>query len=472
MLAAMAPLSGIDAKVSKRSDAVALAAALKRGKVEAAALVEAAILRLEKANVLINAVAHPNYDRAREAAARAHGVFGGVPTLIKNNVEAAGLPWTSGSRALRNRVGVTDSAVVSAIERAGLISIGRSNLPEFSLAPTTEPLLTGPTRNPWRLDRSAGGSSGGSAAAVACGVVAVAHGNDGGGSIRIPASICGLVGLKPSRARMAGETSRKVTDFGVQGCLSRTVRDTAAWLAACEGGGAYPAVGLVTGPSKRRLRIGLARVSSLGNEPHEDVRAVFERTARLLGKRKHHLISAPCPFDGAAVANAFDTLWSAGAIGRLKVATDYLGRAVTSKDIEPLTLSWAAHGAKFSAADIAAETAALELLERQYIAQFERYDVLLTPVLASPPIAIGTLSPLKSYGELSDTMRRYVAYTPVENAAGAPAISLPMGFSSDGLPIGMQFAGPPGSERMLLELAYELEHVVGWHRKRPQLWVG
>ena len=474
MLAALAPLSGADAKAPKRADAVAQAAALKRGRVTAAGLVEAAIGRLERADILINAVGSPNYDRARAAAAGPHGVFAGVPTLIKNNVEAAGLPWTSGCRALRDRVGKTDSAVVAAIDRAGLISIGRSNLPEFSLAPTTEPLLTGPTRNPWRLDRSAGGSSGGSAAAVAAGVVAVAHGNDGGGSIRIPASNCGLVGLKPSRARMAGETGRKVTDFSVQGCMSRTVRDTAAWLAAMEqpGGGAYPPVGLVTGPSKRRLRIGLARVSSLGAEAHDEVRAVFERTARLLAKRRHRLVAAPCPFDGPAVANAFDTLWSAGAGARLRVAADHLGRTPTAREIEPLTSSWVAHGRSFTPADIAAATATLELLERQHVAQFERFDVVLTPVLGAPALAIGMLSPQRSFDELNPVMRRYVAYTPIENASGACAISLPMGMASDGTPIGMQFAAPPGNERVLLELAYELEHVVGWHRRRPPVWVG
>ena len=475
VLAAVAPLSQADARRPKRADGVAQAAAIAAGRTSAAALVEAAIVRLDKVNPLLNAVAHPTYEAARAAAAGASGAFAGVPTLTKDNVEAAGLPWTSGCRALRRRMGAIDAPIVAAMRGAGLVSIGRSNLPEFGLLPTSEALLTGPTRNPWRLDRSSGGSSGGSAAAVAAGVVALAHGNDGGGSLRIPASCCGLVGLKASRGRMAGDNAaRKVTDFGVQGCISRTVRDTAAFLAACEArtDTVYPPVGLVTGPSRHRLRIGLARASATGVEPHADVAAVFEHSRRLLAKAKHHLTDAPPAFDGPAVAAAFDTLWSVGAAGRLKIAAAALGHAPGSQDVEPLTLSWAAHGSRFAAADVDAAVAVLQRLEVQYTAQFERYDVLMTPVLGLPTLAIGQLSPLQSFEALSPLLQRYVAYTPIENAAGAPAIGLPMGYARDGTPIGMQFTAAPGNERTLLELAFELEHHVGWHRRHPPVWAG
>ncbi len=473
VLAALAPLSRADAKAAP-VDAVAQAAAVAAGKLTAAALVEAAIERLGRVNGQINAVAHPNFERARAATGAARGPLAGVPTLIKDNIEQGGLPWTSGCRALRTRVGKTDSGVAQAIERAGLVSIGRSTLPEFALLPTTEPLSTGPTRNPWKLGHSSGGSSGGSAAAVAAGVVAVAHGNDGGGSIRIPASCCNLVGLKPSRARMAGETgNRKVTDFGVNGCLSRTVRDTAAWFAACEGRGAdaaYPPVGLVTGASARRLNIHVMRASATGIEPQSDVAAVFEATRALLSRRGHKVRDGRAAFDGPAVAAAFDALWSAGAIGRLKAASDFVGHAVVASEVEPLTLTWAAHGASVGDAGVAKAVATMQLLERQYAAQFDDFDVLMTPTLGAPPVSIGTLSPAKSYDELSAALQSYVAYTPVENAAGAPAIGLPMGFSKDGLPIGMQFTTRPGGERVLLELAYELEHEIGWHRMRPGVW--
>lgn len=476
VLAALAPLTGVEGKRKPPRDAVGAASALDRGRTTPGALTEAAITRLDRANPLINAVSHPNYDRARAAAAaNPGGPLAGIPTLIKDNIEQAGLAWTSGCRALRDRVGVTDSPAATAIARAGLVSIGRSNLPEFGLLPTSEALLTGPTRNPWRLDRSAGGSSGGSAAAVAAGVVAVAHGNDGGGSIRIPASCCGLVGLKPSRARMIGDTGRAVTDFGVQSCLSRTVRDTAAWFAAMErpaGDAVYPPVGLVTGPEGRHLKIGLQRASATGHEPHPDVMAVFELTVRELRKRGHRMVDASPVYDGAAVAAAFETLWSAGAAGRIKAAEAFIHHKPTARDIEPLTLSWAAAGARYGDVDIARATAALQLLERQYAAQFANYDMLLTTVLGSPPLAIGVLDPTKRYADLADTLRAYVAYTPIENAAGAAAIALPMGFSRDGMPIGMQFTAEPGGERKLLELAYELEREVDWHHRRPPIWVG
>ncbi len=474
-LAAVAPLTGVDARKRPPRDAVSAASALDRERTTPTMLVEAAIARLERVDGLINAVSHPNLDRARLIAGATPGPSGplaGIPTLIKDNIEQAGLPWTSGCRALRNRVGATDSPAAAAIARAGLVSIGRSNLPEFALLPTTESLLTGPTRNPWRLDRSAGGSSGGSAAAVAAGVVAVAHGNDGGGSIRIPASCCGLVGLKPSRARMIGDTGRAVTDFAVQSCLSRTVRDTAAWVAAMErsdSDAAYPPIGLVTGPSGQRLRIGLARASATGVEPDPEVAAVFEATARLLRKRGHRLVDAPPAFDGPAVAAAFTTLWSVGAAARVKVAADALKRSPTRADVEPLTLSWAAAGARVRPDEKARAVAALELLERQYAAQFDRIDVLLTPVLASLPLPIGALAGTHGYDELAPILARYVAYTPVENAAGACAIALPMGMHGD-LPVGMQFTAPAGAERRLLELAYALEREVDWHHRQPPVW--
>lgn len=477
VLAAVAPLTGVQGRRRPPHDAVGASSALDRGRTTPRALVEAAIARLERVNGLINAVAHPNYERARAAASAVpspSGPLPGIPTLIKDNIEQAGLPWTSGCRALAARIGVADSPAAAAMARAGLVSIGRSNLPEFGLLPTTESLLAGPTRNPWRLDHSAGGSSGGSAAAVAAGVVAVAHGNDGGGSIRIPASCCGLVGLKPSRARMIGDIGRSVTDFGVQSCLSRTVRDTAAWFAAMErppGDAVYPPVGLVLGPSGRKLRVGLARASAIGREPDGEVAAVFDATVRLLHKHGHRMVDATPAFDGAAVAAAFETLWSAGAAARVKVAADAIKRMPTPRDVEPLTLSWAAAGAHYGRDDIDHAVAVLQLLERQYTAQFDRYDVLLTPVLGSLPLPIGTLDSALSYGMLAPTLARYVAYTPIENASGACVIGLPIGLVG-GLPVGMQFTAPPGGERTLLELAYALEREVDWHHRYPPLWVG
>ncbi|TRW14771.1 amidase family protein [Glacieibacterium frigidum] len=473
-LAAVAPLSGVDARAAPPADAVAQAAAVAAGTVTQRALVDAAIARLGRINPRLNVLASENFARARDGAPSA-GPLGGVPTLIKGNIEQGGLPFTSGSRAFAKRVGKADGAIAASIARAGLVSIGRTTLPEFGLLPTTEPLATGLTRNPWNLGHSSGGSSGGSAAAVAAGVVAVAHANDGGGSIRIPASCCNLVGLKPSRARMQGEQgARKVTDFGVNGCVSRTVRDTAAWFAACEVRGAdaaYPPVGLVTGPSKARLRIRGLRASGLGVEPAPGVGRVFDDARRLLIKLGHGYGDARPAFDGPAVADAFNKLWSSGAAARQKAAADFLGRAVTEADIEPATLTWAAKGAGLAKPVLEAAVATMQDLERRYTAQFDDFDVLMTPVLALPPLRLGTLSPRKSYDEMRALLQTYVAYTPIENASGACAISLPIGFAG-GLPVGIQFVARPGGERVLLELAYELENALGWHRMRPGVWAG
>ena len=473
-LAALAPLSRAEARAAPPADAVAQAAAVAAGRVTQRALIDAAIARTERANPRLNLLASENFARAR-AADPPSGPLGGVPTLTKGNLEQAGLPFTSGSRAFAKRVGKADSGVAAAMRAAGLVSIARTTLPEFGLLPTTEPLSTGTTRNPWNLAHSSGGSSGGSAAAVAAGVVAVAHANDGGGSIRIPASCCNLVGLKPSRARMQGEQGlRKVTDFGVNGCVSRTVRDTAAWFAACEARGAdaaYPPVGLVTGPSQARLRIRGLRASGLGVEPAPGVARVFDTTQRLLVKLGHGYGDARPVYDGPAVADAFDKLWSAGAAARQKAAADFLGRAVTDADIEPATLTWAAKGTSLSKPVLEAAVATMQTLERQYTAQFDDFDVLMTPTLGLPPLRLGTLSPRKSYEAMRDLLQTYVTYTPIENASGACAISLPMGFAG-GLPVGIQFVARPGGERVLLELAYELENAIGWHRMRPGVWVG
>jgi amidase len=439
-LAATAPL-GACASGSGRpapADAVAMAEAVRTGRTTPQALVEAAIARLEKVNPRINAVAYPNYDRARAMAAAAPtGPLAGVPTLIKDISPQRGLPYTSGSRAWRNRIAERSSPYLEAVERSGVISIGRSTTPEFGLTATTEPLLTGPTRNPWNLDHSAGGSSGGSGAAVAAGVVPVAHATDGGGSIRIPASVSGLVGLKPSRGRMAGAGGdRDVTAVSVGNCVSRTVRDTAAWFAATEASGAearFPAVGVVTGPSGRRLRIGMHLVRGDGSLPHGDVQNVFSDAGLLLQRLGHRVGDQPLAFDGARTADAFTTLWGAG-----------VGAAIE-------TLTAAANA---------------------YNAQFDAIDVYMTPVLAMPPVRIGELSPAAPYEQQQRLLNSYVAYTPLENVAGAPAIALPIGRSRDGLPIGIQFSAAPGGERMLIELAFELERELEWYRNLPPLWVG
>lgn len=479
LLAASSPLAGCvsRARGAAPMDAVAMAEAVRTGKTSASALVEAAIAQLEKVNPKINAVAFPNFDRARaQAAANPTGPLGGVPTLIKDITPQQGLPYTSGVRAYRARLGDRTAPYIEAVERMGVVSIGRSTSPEFGLTATTEPLLTGPSRNPWNLDHSTGGSSGGSGAAVAAGVVPIAHASDGGGSIRIPASVNGLVGLKPSRGRMTGATGdRDVTKVSVNNCLSRTVRDTAAWFAATEAPGAdarFAPVGVVTGPSARRLRIGTHLARGDGSLPHEDVQNIFSNAALLLERLGHRVADQPLAYDGTKAAEAFQILWGAGAAQDIQEVATYLGRRPGPEDLEPLTFAMAGVAQKAGEAGVRNAIATLTDVANRYNAQFETIDIYMTPVLALPPVPIGFLATTQPYEVQSERLTSYVAYTPLENVAGAPSIALPMGVSRDGLPIGIQFATKPGGERTLLELAYELERELEWYRKTPPLWVG
>ncbi|MCA3255273.1 MAG: amidase [Alphaproteobacteria bacterium] len=478
MLAATAPLAGVDAKGrGAPMDGVAMADAVRSGKTTPAALVEAAIARLEKANPKINAVAFPNYDRARAAAAKAAAApLAGIPTVIKDIQPEAGLPFTNGCRGLKDVIAPATHPYLRAVGASGAISIGRSTTPEFGLTCTTEPLLTGNTRNPWSLDHTAGGSSGGSGAAVAAGVVPVAHATDGGGSIRIPAAVNGLVGLKPSRGRMAGGTAMKaVTDLSVWCCVSRTVRDTAAWYAATEATGPdqrFAPVGVVAGRGEaRRLRVG-AQLSGNGAPPHPEVARVFADAIRLLEKLGHRVADQPLAFDVAGAADAFSVAWGVGAARGAKAVADHLGRAPGPDDLEPLTLGWAEIGRRQTPETMAKATATLEDLAARYNAQFEALDIYMTPTLGRPPVRIGELAPTRPYGDVQALLNDYVRYTPMENVSGAPAISLPIGMSRDGLPIGIQFASKPGGEKLLLELAYALEAELEWHKRIPPVWVG
>lgn len=479
LLAASAPLGGCLSRAGgpPPNDAVAMADAVRSGRTTASALVEAAIARLEKVNPKINAVAYPNFDRARAAAAaNPSGPLGGVPTVIKDISPQAGLPFTQGARALKTRIAERTSPYLEAVERSGVISIGRSTTPEFGLTATTEPQLTGPSRNPWNLDHSTGGSSGGSGAAVAAGVVPVAHATDGGGSIRIPASVNGLVGLKPSRGRMVGSANDKdVTKVSVGNCVSRTVRDTAAWFAATEATGAearFTPVGVVTGPSGQRLRIGIHLARGDGTLPHVDVQNVFSNAGLVLQRLGHRLADQPLPFDGPKSADAFNILWGAGAQRDIGEVAKFLGRAPGPDDLEPLTFAMATVARKAGPAGVRAAIATLTDVANRYNAQFDSIDIYMTPVLALPPARIGHLATTQPYATQAERLMAYVAYTPIENVAGAPSIALPMGMSRDGLPIGIQFATRPGGERVLLELAFELERELEWYRNTPPLWVG
>ncbi|MDX2238104.1 MAG: amidase [Hyphomonadaceae bacterium] len=470
---ASAPVSAPSDAMGDR-DAIALAAAVRSGEVTPSAVIEAAIARAERANAQLNFIATPTYREARLNTV-ARGPFACVPTMIKDLLPTVGVRTMFGSRAFAQFIPGEQSELAGAFNSSGLVSIGKSTTPEFGFTATTEPLITGPTRNPWNPAFSAGGSSGGAGVAVAAGVVPVAHASDGGGSIRIPAAINGLVGLKPSRFRLirAGAENEPLS-ISVNGCVSRTVRDTAVWLATFQRPSAdavYPELPVVTGPGERRLRIGLALNAQTGVAPDAEVGDAITAAAETCRRLGHQVRDFALPIDGAAFAAAFTTYWASGAA---QVKADIARRAGDTpleQLLEPLSLGLAA---QFEAAPPGALEQALAVLrdaETRYDAAFADIDVLLTPVLAKTTVPIGALAPTQPM-DVFQRIGDYVAYTPLQNAAGAPAISLPLGMSRSGLPIGAHFSARIGDERTLLELAFELERATPWIDRKPQVWVG
>lgn len=454
-------------------DAVGLAALIRAKETSAAEAVEASLKRADALNPKLNAIVAATTDRARAAAKRApSGPFAGVPTYIKDLDDVAGAPTSFGCRALANTMAAAQTPMIDAVLDSGLICLGKSTTPEFGFTATTEPLLGGATRNPWNLAHSSGGSSGGAAALVAAGVVPIAHASDGGGSIRIPASCCGLVGLKPSRGRTAltGRVNEEVpVAISQQLCVSRSVRDTAAFLAVVERtNGPHPSVGLVSGPSVKRLRIGFQINGVAGQTPDRDVAEATLAAAKTCEGLGHRVIEYAIPIDGAQFTEAFTLYWASGAAQTVDAISKAAGRAPDDTMFEPFTLGLVEYFLK-NRAKTPAAIGYLQSCAATYAAMFADLDVILTPVLSSAPPEIGFLSPALPYDVSMPRVQAYVAYTPLSNAAGAPALSLPLGQSVRGLPIGAHFMARHGDERTLLELAYELEQAQPWATRRPTL---
>jgi amidase len=480
-LTAACASSGADSSTSAdalgNSDATAVAARIRNGEITAAEALEAAIARAERVNPQLNFIASPMYDAARERAQMSlSGPFAGVPTLIKDLLPVTGWPTKYGSRAFARFVPTEQSPYADALFAAGLVPFGKSATPEFGLTATTETLLQGATHNPWDVTRSSGGSSGGAAVAVAARVVPVAHASDGGGSIRIPASCNGLFGLKPSRGRtvVAGSPDPGI-QISVNGCVSLSVRDSAAWLAATEQTGAsaaLPVTGVVNGPNRQRLRIMVDIPNALGNEPDAEVRAAVESAAELCRSLGHQVREQRAPIDGRQFSEDFILLWANGSLEVVELVRG-LAPAGTPLEalLEPLTLELAAHARAQGPAAFEAAVARLQAVEGQYAAMFASADIYMTPVLAKPPIALGQIDGSKGMAVFA-TLTDYVGYTPLQNVAGAPAMSVPLGWSSGGLPIGVHFSAPQGQERRLLELAYELEQARPWATRRPGVNAG
>ena len=449
-------------------DAVAIAELIRTGQVSAVEVIAAAIARAHKVNPVLNAIECADFAAALERAPRASaGVFSGVPTFVKDNTDLAGLPTNHGSRAVNARPAKADAAFARQLLAQGFVCLGKSRLPEFGLNASTEFVGAAPTRNPWHAHYSTGASSGGAAALVAAGVVPIAHANDGGGSIRIPAACCGLIGLKATRGRLLDGEAARVLPVNIiaEGVLTRSVRDTAHFFAAAESffrNPKLPAIGLVQGAGTPRLRVGLVLDSITGHRTDEATRAAVTAAARLLESLGHRVDEMPLPVRPSFAAD-FSVYW-----GMLSFLIATFGRRIMSPDFDAAQLDNLTKGLgtlfKKNLWKTPAVLYRLRRSAREYARVFERYDVVLSPVVAHTTPKLGYLSPEHDFDVLFDRLLRYVSFTPLNNAAGGPAISLPAGATPEGLPIAVHVSANHGAERTLLELAFEIEAARPWRR--------
>lgn len=484
-------------------DGFGLAKLIRKKEVSAEEVCETAIARIEEVNPKLNAVVTPMYDHARTAVRRGlpEGPFTGVPFLLKDLLAAfAGVPLTSGSKAFKNYVPTQDSEMVTRFKRAGTVILGKTNTPEFGLLGYTEPELHGPTRNPWNTDHTPGGSSGGSAAAVASGMVPLASGGDGGGSIRIPSACCGLFGLKTTRDRNpTGPEAGAIWQGAViEHVITRTVRDSAAMLDATQGPDAG-APSILPPPERPYmedmsldpgcLKIAFTTRSPLNTPVHPECVKGVEETARLLETLGHHVEEAEPEIDGPTLAMSYLTLYFGEMAADIEALKEILGRKPCQKDVEALTWTLGLMGRTYSAGyfvkAIREWGKASRIMGRFHL----NYDLYLTPTLAFPPVKIGELKPkpaeafalkvINTLGlgrlvKLSGMMDKLAIeslsktpFTQLANFTGQPAMSVPLHWTPDGLPCGSQFIGRFGDESTLFRLARQLEQARPWFDKRP-----
>lgn len=462
----------MDSTDLSRLDATAQAALVASGELPPADLLDAAAARLARLEPLIHAI--PTLDLARARGVEpAAGPFRGVPFLIKDVTPYPGLPWALGTRLMRGNPAAPRTPFSARVDAAGLVVIGKSATSELGLLGSTETLAEGVTHNPWDLAYSAAGSSGGAAAAVAAGLVPLAHASDGGGSIRIPASVCGLFGFKPSRGRtvVAGVGRSDYGDLVSDGCVSRSVRDAARFLAVVEATGpeaAHAPIGFVAGPAPRRLRIGTWTRTLDGREPAPEVARAHAAAVALVAELGHHVEEATPPaIDGPALGDAFFLVAGSTAAGLVDMVGPMRGAPVRHDELEPFTWTLAERARARGPAAVEAARAVFAASARAYLAATAGYDVILTPVLATLPWPLGHISPVVPADELLRRTAEAVGYTPIHNVAGCPAMSVPLHTSRGGLPIGAHFAAAPGADALLLALAYELEAARPWADRWP-----
>lgn len=455
----------------------------------AAEVVEAAIARIESANPAVNAVVLRLYDEARASVRDAgpDGPLAGAPFLIKDLFcHYRGTPTSAASPLLAGRVVDHDSELMARYRRAGLVTLGKTNLCEFGTLGTTEPKLFGPTRNPWDLERSSGGSSGGAGAAVAAGMVPAAHGGDGAGSIRIPASCCGVFGLKPTRGRitLGPDLGEGLAGMVNEHVLSMTVRDSAALLDATHGpmpGDPYSAaapqetfLSQVDRPPGR-LRIALTDRSLIGTPLHPDCAAAVRETARLCADLGHVVEEAAPDFDGARYNELYRRFWPLTVTRSLWALGQTLGRRPQdlAAEVEPFNRYLFERGSRVLAADYLVDLGFFHGVSRSIGRFLQRYDAWLTPTLGTPPPLLGHFDAGRHGGEaVMDRFMDFLAFTTFANMAGLPAMTVPLAWNGEGLPVGSQFNGRAGDEATLFRLAAQLEQAKPWRGRRPKVWAG
>ncbi len=466
-------------------DGLGLADLVARKEVSPAELVEAAIERVERHNPSLNAVVYKGYEDARKAAQGPlpDGPFKGVPFLIKDlGMPVAGWPRSSGSRFAQHMVDQEDGGLTRRYREAGVIPLGKTNTPEYGITGTTEGALLGPCRNPWNPAHISGGSSGGSASAVAAGIVPMAHASDGLGSIRIPAACCGLVGLKVTRDRNLNlpDGTDYAIGFVVDHVVTRTVRDSAAMLDATgkpEIGDPYPAPPKARPymeeieQSPGRLRIAWSSETASGRPIDPEIQSALERTADLLKGLGHEVVEQGMGIDYRALYTARGPVSGANFAAMMGRLIDEIGREPEPHELEPLTWAALKGGRKVTGEQALRGMQELRMLNRQTLTFFNDWDIYLSPVLGTPVPEVGFIDPVAlEPRELNRRQGQVFPFTPPSNFSGQPSLSLPLEMSANGLPVGMMFTARYADEATLFRLAAQLEKEAPWQGRRPQIW--